>query len=364
MKTLAKVILGLIIALIVAAGIFGVMLYQTTNSPVGANGREPIQFTIELGTNSYQINAELAELGLIRNARLANLVVRLHGWSNIQAGEYELSFDLSLREIYALFKGGNGVEATVLHRVTIPEGETLPFIAGVMAPVTGLTAAELLTQWGDPEFLQRLIADYWFLTEAILADGIMYPLEGYLYPLTYDFINERYEVDELTRKLLDVTATRLEPVRGLIETSDFTVHEVFTFASIIEAETQNKDQMADVAGVFYNRLKMGIKLQSCATVQYILAERVTHVTYEMTFIDSPFNTYLYEGLSIGPVNSPSIGAIRAALEPASHGYLFFIGDIFHCIDGKTHFFTNFDDHQEFTRNYLQPSYDAGENVCR
>lgn len=362
MKTIQKILLGILVIALLGFGSLAIMIHRTAFVAIDERSETTTRYTIEAGMTPQNINDDLVNLGLVRNSTFANLVTRLNGWSHIQVGVYELSTALTMEEMYEKFMRGDVIEST--HRVTIPEGEGLAFIAAAMAPITGLTMEDLLIQWQNTELLQALIEEYWFLTEAILEEGIKHPLEGYIYPITYEFKEEVYEVGDLTRELLDITAKQLEPVRQLMEASSMTIHETFTLASIIEGETPNNEEMPMVSGVFHNRINMEMRLQSCATVQYILEERVVHVTGEMTRIESPFNTYLNPGLPVGPVNSPSIDAIQAALEPATHDYLFFIGDIFNCVDGQTHFFNTFEEHTEFSDNYLQPSYQAGESVCQ
>jgi len=333
------------------------------NKPIDVNATDITTFTIEAGMTPSMVNAALEDLGLIRSDGMANFIVRLRSWGDIQAGEYAVSTSMSLRDMYAMFSGGLIAEAPSV-RVTIPEGEILEFIAGAMSSVVDMPADELLATWQDPEFLRPLIDEYWFLTDEILNPVLYHPLEGYIYPITYEFRDETYTIEELTRTLLDMTALRLEPIRQELENHDWTIHEILSFASVVEAETQDIEQKATVAGVFHNRLDIGMRFESCATVQYIAPERQTHVTYEMIAIVSPFNTYQNPGIPPGSVNSPSIHSIKAAINPANHDYIFFIGDIFNCIDGRTHFFTNFTDHEAFYRDYLAPSYAAGYSVCQ
>ena len=362
MSHFKKIMIGIIITIVIVSGMFALFIYRTGFVPIDSNDETAVRYRIETGMTPRMITQELEDVGLIRNAMMANIIIRLNGWSTVQAGEYELSQALTLEEMFQKFESGDVAEAR--HRVTIPEGARLSFIAEVLAPVVGMDAEALLERWNDPELLQILIEDYWFLTEEILNKDLYYALEGYFYPLTYEFRDELYDVEEVTRELLDVTEQRLEILRESIETSEFTVHELLTFAAIIEGETQDNSEMANVSGVFHNRLAINMMLQTDVTVQYIADERNVRVDNEMLRIESPFNTYQNFGLPPGPVNSPSVHAIEAAMYPATHEYYFFISDMFNCVDGGKHYFTNFNDHLEFFNNYLLPSYEAGESVCR
>jgi len=382
MKVFLKII-GLLVAVgIVAAGFVGHNVHQTITEvltvPANEASTEFVRFRIDPGMTRNQIIEELASLGLIANAARVNEADRNQrignrlgigyflgwealDWSRVQAGEYELSPSLSLSEMVQMFV--NGDIASARHRITIREGERMTGIANDFAPVAGLSAEELLATWDDPEFVRPFIDEFWFLTDEILNEELFHPFEGYFRPLTYEFMEEFYTVEDITRTLLNETNREFDAIRQDIETSGYTVQELLAFAAIIQWEAANTEEMNDIAGVFYNRLRDGWRLQSDVGAQYIAEERQVHVTFDMIGVQSGFNTYMIYGLPIGAVSSPSMPAILAALNPTAHGYFFFIGDLFQCIDGKTHFFTNYPDHLAFQQRYLQPGYDAGHAVC-
>ena len=357
--------LGIVVIVAIGSLIAGYLIIdQHTHRPINTTGEDLYSIEIEIaaGMLPNDVNELLSYHGLIRNTSTANWIVRLNNWGAIQAGVYSLNQGMSLSDMYGMFLVGHVVEEETI-RVTIPEGETLEFIAHAFADALGFDGNELLTLWNNVDFLEELIDDYWFLTDEILAGNIIHPLEGYFYPITYFIPVSLEDLQALTRLLLDMTEHRMVDFRDEIEAHEMTVHEILTFASIIEAETQNVDEMLMVSGVFHNRLEIEKQFQSCATVQYVWPERRTHVTYEMTQVDSPYNTYRNAGLPPGAVNSPSIHAIAAVMNPVDHNYIFFISDMFNCIDGRTHFFTNYGDHSNFRRENLDPSYQAGESVC-
>lgn len=361
-----KVILGIVIALVILiAGIFGYLgtIYVKTQKPVNLSDETVINYTIEPGTSTKRVNAQLAELGLIEHPEMANLIVKLNDWSHIQAGEYELSPSMSLEQMYQKFESGDVVEPNTT-KVVIPEGYDLEYIAAGLSLIVDLSADDLLNEWKNIDYLKELVSEYWFLTDDIFNEGIKYPLEGYIYPATYSFLDKVYTVDEVTHLLLDVTAKKLEPVKSWFEQTSLSTHQVFALASVIEGETQNAEEMPMVAGVFFNRIKSGMYLQSDMTVLYALDEHAERVTEAMTKVQSPYNTYVTPGIPIGPVSSPSIEAIKAVLEPDENNYYYFIADMYGCVDGKTHFFETYEEHMSFYRSYLLPSYEAGTNVCK
>lgn len=362
MKLLLKIFGGLAILAVVAGGLGFFLLNRAAFTPHRPHDETVIRFTIEPGMGRNRLNEELARLDLIGSPALANLAVRFNDWTQVQAGEYELSPSQSLEDMYRLFAAGD--VAAARHRIAIREGDRMLNIADDFAPVAGLADGEtLLAIWDDPDFVRPFIEEFWFLTDEILDPELFHPFEGYFRPLTYEFRDESYTVEDITRTLLEFTEADLDPLRDEIAASGWTVHELLSFAAIVEGETPHLDEMADISGVFHNRLEAGWRLQSDVGAQYIADERQVRVTGDMVSVDSPFNTYMIFGLPVGPVNSPSLLALQTSLSPADNDYFFFAGDLFNCIDGRTHFNKEYADHDAFVERYLRPGYRAGYPVC-
>ena len=247
MRKVVSIIIAIIILVMLSVGGYGYYLYQTTLKPIDPQDETIINYKIEPGTSTKRVNQQLAELGLIEHPKMADLIVRLNDWSHIQAGEYALSPSLSLEQMYEKFRVGDVLEPDMV-KVTIPEGYDLEYIAAAMSHLVGLTAEDLLTEWKNTDYLKTLIDEYWFLTDDILQEGIRYPLEGYIYPITYAFLDKVYTVDELTHELLTLTESKLNPIRDLFEKSSLTPHQVIALASVIEGETQRTEEMPTVAG--------------------------------------------------------------------------------------------------------------------
>jgi len=316
------------------------------------------------GMRTSEVLEVLYEEGLIRNELIAGALVRIRGWSIIQAGSYQLYAGLSLEEMFSMFQTGDIIVPDTT-RFTIPEGLLLEGIAGILEEVFGHDAGDLMELWSDDDFLEELIDEFWFVTEDILDSDVIHPLEGYFYPITYFIPDEEDSPEEITRAMLSMTHDRVAALRSDVGEHDMTFHEILTFASIIEGETQDDSEMENVSGVFYNRMvaEPSIPLQTDVSAQYLAPERQVHVTYDMLDVESPYNTYTNEGLPPGPMNSPSINAIRAAMNPAEHEYYFFISDMFNCHEGGKHYFRTYPEHAAFRIAYLEPSYAAGESVC-
>lgn len=146
-------------------------------------------------------------------------------------------------------------------RIIIREGLTIPEVADAIAAEMPFTADELIAKWADTTYLQELIDKYWFLTDSILSDGIMYPLEGYLYPETYFITEEDPTIEDVTEVMLDMTDSELSSRKSEIEKSGFTVHEVLTLASIVEREGSNvSEEMPEDRRSFHQPSRSGMNL--------------------------------------------------------------------------------------------------------
>jgi len=286
--------------------------------------------------------------------------VRFNGWGTIQVGEYEVYAGMSLEEMFKLFEGPDGdyVDVCELNTcVIIPEGWELDQIARLMANHddinVDISRRRLLELWANEEFLAELIEEFWFLTDEILHPDILFPLEGYFYPIRHEIPLDVEDAREMTRVMLRMSERMFARYRNQVEEHDWTMHEILTFASIVQGEAANVSEMAGISGVFHNRYDINYPFRSCVTVHYFYpGERQMHVTIPMSQTPSPFNTYILAGLPPGPINSPQRAAIDATLEPVEHDYFFFIGDIYNCVDGGTMFSRTLDEHNQLVARYI------------
>ena len=205
------------------------------------------------------------------------------------------------------------------------------------------------------EYIRTLAQDYAFL-DADTLDNKDYRvrLEGYLFPETYAF-DEDADADAVTRTFLDHFQEIYEKYAHDFEDSDMSIHELITLASIVQYEASTAEDMKTIAGVFYNRLQEGMPLQSTVTVCYALYDDLDRSDSESwkaceasTDIDSPYNTYLNEGLPIGPIVNPGEQAIEAVLHPDENDYLYFIADIngVRGEQGKVYYSTTYEEHRQ------------------
>jgi UPF0755 protein len=313
-------ILGLIILILTLISIFS-YVFLNQGKPVSRFDNEPIIFTVESGTGPTQIVSDLKEQDLIRS--------ELYALDYIEKNElmfypnsYEVDKTMSTGEILNIV--ANPKSNSDYGKLVLYEGTTVVKTADAIEVATkgDITSKEMLKLWSDETYLQTLIDEYWFLTNEILNEEILYPLEGYLAPATYS-IPKGATPEEVTEMILDNTAQVFAPYEGMTFPNDYTLHQVLTFASIVERETITTEDKYLVSGVFYNRINQGMLLQSDITVLYALQEHKEIVTYEDLEVESPYNTYLYSGLPPGPIASPSSDSIDATINPTSSNYLYF-----------------------------------------
>jgi len=321
-KTVKRMLLWFLLIMCLGIGAAsGFALYIAQALQPTASGKA-VRVTIPPGVDSRQIAEILQQHGIIRNADVFRyyLVYKKQG-SKFQAGEYDMVPGMELDRIIDVLNNGETVKEEVI-RFTIPEGFTVKQIA------------EKLSEqgWVDYEaFLEAAgrAGDYKSrATEAIPRDSrLIHVLEGYLFPETYELKKQSSETDiigvmvkELDNKLAALPDGWQEQMNRL----GLTLHEILTVASLIEREVVLDEERPLVASVIYNRLKAGQPLQIDATVQYLLDKPKERLLYEDLQIESPYNTYLHKGLPPGPIASPSLASIQAALFPAESNYFYYV----------------------------------------
>jgi UPF0755 protein len=249
---------------------------------------------------------------------------------HLKAGEYEVPRDANAWAIIALLESGRVRQHAILH----PEGATVAELARALE-------AERLA---DVDAVTRVAADRKFLD----AHGIEGPsVEGYLFPDTYQFVRGM-TAEEMLGKMVQRMRTKLTPeIRARARDMGLSTHQLLTLASIIEREAIVKDEQRVVAAVFWNRLKIGMPLQADPTVQYAVAKERRALSRADLAVDHPYNTYVRSGLPPGPIASPGLGAIEAALDPAPVNYLYFVASD----DQRHHFSTTVQEHNAAVTRY-------------
>lgn len=307
----------LIVLIVIAAGIgYGWNAMQPT-----ATSDQVVPYTLKSGTSKSTVAEELAQNGLIKNALAFKVYLKLNSeGSEFKAGDYEFTPGLTYAQIITKLNNADVVVPKTM-KFTIPEGYTVTQIADKLSEAGFVDRDAFMKLVDDPSSL-KLAQELNVPT----GDGILHPLEGYLFPATYDLPIESTESDIIANMLL-ATRTKLRSIDNLdaqLKERNLTVHQLLTEASLVEREVVVPEERAQVAGVIDNRLKQNMKLQIDATVQYALGKQKERLLYSDLKIDSPYNTYLHEGLPPGPIANPGLDAIKAALAPEASKYLYYV----------------------------------------
>ncbi len=295
---------------------------------------DPVQFEVTPGMTFRQVTDTLMEKDLVRDPNLFIAMGRLSGLHRrVLPGEYFFMGQVSPWNVFRTVQAGK----VKLWDVTLFEGDTLKRIGASLAKDSLIPLEEFLDLKADPAFLSKL--------------GINAPsLEGYLFPDTYRFARglqaERVLMMMVRRTRVVLTPEIMEKAAsvGLDEKG------VLTLASIIEKEARVDEERAVISAVYHNRLKRGMRMQADPTVVYGL-DAGTIGNYGVRYHDlkrkHPYNTYIIKGLPPGPIASPGIKSIQAAVEPADVPYMFFVSN-----NDGTHVFTEtFKEHQEAVESF-------------
>ncbi len=326
-RTIALLVL---VAVILAAGVgfCGNLAYRDINGLDG-DGKSYV-IDVPAGAGASKVATLLSNRGIIKYPTLFKLYAG--NKYMFQQGRHSVSTSMTYDELLETFgsyaEGGVGEQVEVV----IPEGYELVQIAELLEQNGLTTKDEFLNEVNYGEF------DYDFVAQIPREEN---RLEGYLYPATYQ-IYPGTSAHDIVLMMLSAFNSNVMPVYNASGTTD-TVDYIVTMASVIEREAANESEMKTVSSVFNNRLYEGRKLESCATVQYILHERKTVLSVEDTEIDSPYNTYKYKGLPIGPISSPGLAAIKAALYPIDTDYMYFVADP---SGSKNYFSQTYEEHNE------------------
>ncbi|WP_394174570.1 endolytic transglycosylase MltG [Guptibacillus hwajinpoensis] len=323
-QTVRKIvfIILLLLTITVAAVITGGYFYmKNILEPVKPDSNESMTVTIPIGSSTSSIGNTLEEEGIIKDGTAFRYYVKYKNESGFQAGDYELSPSMTMDEIISIMKSGKVMKDAVA-KISVPEGIWLEDIAARIAKELDLEQEDVMNQLDDEEYVQALINEYWFLTDDVLQDDIRHPLEGYLFPATYDFVEEP-SVEKVVKEMLDKTDRVLGAYRSEIEDRDYSIHEMMTLASIIEEEASAEADRTKISKVFYNRLEEDMILQTDPTVVYARGKQSGEITQKDLDRESPYNTYTVKGLPVGPIANPGESSIVSAIEPADTDALYF-----------------------------------------
>lgn len=281
--------------------LIAILFITSVYFPLEENSTTRKIVNIPSGTNAKEIVIVLEKNEIIRknNYTFRILIKLMKLEDQLKYGEYDLSPSMNMLQILdKLVKG-----EVITYKITIPEGYTRTQIA------------EILDK-------KEIAEKETFLKLAKYSEKSW---EGYLFPDTYE-VPKKYGAENMIKVMLsNFNQIAIEnKFSDRAEEIGFSLDEIIILASIIEKEAKFSEEKNKVSSVFHNRLKKGMKLQSCATIQYILEEPKERLDENDLKIDSPYNTYLYKGLPPGAICNPGLDSIIAALEPEEEDYLYFV----------------------------------------
>lgn len=294
-----------------------------------------VVFKVEHGDTFGKINHRLFEAGIIQDKRLFHHYAKYKNLlSKFRAGAFQIKSGSTMTDVLEVLVHGQ----PILHSVTIPEGKNMYEVAKLMEAAGITTEADFLSVVKNPEFISEL--------------NISAPsLEGYLYPETYRFA----PATPAKTVVRTMVALFIKKTSSLEFNHPFLdKHQVITLASVVEKETGAKFERPSIAGVFTNRLKKKMRLESDPTTIYGIWHRYSGNIKKSDLLEfTPYNTYKVPALPQGPICNPSLEAIQAVLSPDSHDYLFFVSKN----DGTHVFTTNYKEHLQAVGNF-QKNADA------
>ncbi|MDP2304270.1 MAG: endolytic transglycosylase MltG [Ignavibacteria bacterium] len=280
-------------------------------SPNYYSGEEPKVIKITKGMSFGQVTDTLIANDVVKSKiafKIAGFIYDAE--SNIKSARYKIPNGLSYLDLLDMLKEGRGDQ---LREVKIYNGISLKGLQ------KKLKAENIILNNNIDSLLKSQ-------TTIRTFDPIIKSLEGYFLPGYYHFYenSETLEILQIMNDSLRVFIS--DTLISTIKRKGLSIHSVLTMASIIEGETNLTEEMPTISGVYYNRLKIGMRLQADPTLQYLQEGGWKRLLYSDLKIDSPYNTYKYIGLPPGPINNPGKQAILAAIFPQDNNYIFFVAN--------------------------------------
>lgn len=343
-------IIALILILVGGSAVLGGYFYvKSALNPVDPDNNKQTAVEIPIGSSTTSIGKLLEKKGIIKNSTIFKYYVKFNNISGFQAGKYAMAPSMTLDEITQTLQTGKLVREAVF-KIAVPEGLQLDQIAAIIAKNVDKTAEEISDALNDKEMIQRLMTKYpELLTEDILKDEVKHPLEGYLFPATYPFYEENPSIESIIEAMLNQTQLVIAKYADTMAEKEKNTHELLTMASLIEKEATAKADRHLISSVFYNRISSKMPLQTDPTVAYALGRHLERTLYEHLDVDSPYNTYKYQGLPPGPIANSGESSIEAALNPAESDYLFFLAEYG---TGEVHYAKTFEEHKKLKAKYI------------
>jgi len=351
-KIVRKIVAIVAIVFVLILGIVGLLGYNYVKSalkPLDPDATKTITVEVPIGSSLSSISTLLEKKGVIKDARVFKYYAKFKNESQFQAGDYDLTQAMTFDELIESLKTGKVYRKPVF-TMTIPEGLTLEQIGNIIEKKTPYTQKEFMDLVTSDSFVQQMIANYpELVTDEVLADNIRYDLEGYLFPATYSYFEEKPSLESIVKEMIGAMDKVVKNYSDVLAEKQMSVHQLLTFASLLEEEATAQTDRETIASVFYNRIDRGMPLQTDPTVLYALGSHKDRVLYEDLEVDNAYNTYKNKGLTPGPIAGAGKSSIEAVLNPSKTDYLYFLADK----EGINHFSKTYDEHLQKVEKYLR-----------
>lgn len=368
-KTAKRIVTAVVVVVLLSltiTGLAGWFYVKSSLDPINPQATEMVQVEIPEGSSTMEIGQILVDNNLIKNATIFNYYSKIKSYNNFQSGFYNLSQNMSLDELARALQESGTAEAQepIAGKVLVVEGYTIAQIAEAVTEnahtedkkdTTPFTKDDFLATVQNPDFINRMVATYPNLLSSLPAadSGVVYQLEGYLFPATYDYTEET-TMEGLVEQMIAAMDARLQPYYAELATKGLTVNQLLTMASLVEKEGSTDEDRRNIASVFYNRINAYMPLQSNIAILYAMGKlgQATTLAEDAaidTAIDSPYNIYVNAGLMPGPVDSPSLSAIEASFNPNKTEYYYFVADV---ATGTVYFSTTLEEHNQHVETYV------------
>ena len=357
-----KVMKFMTIVLVIAIFVIVIFCIVMANAlmPVDRNDTNKVEFKVQAGWGSSKVVDELYEKQLIKNDKLIKLYLKFNPQDNIKEGTYYISKAMSVTDILEMLSSNKSVENETIN-ITLVEGKRFTSYMEQVSSTFGFNYDDVMKVASSEEYLNKLIQKHWFITDDIKNDKLYYPLEGYIFADTYN-IRKNATIEEVLDTFIDELGTKLAPYKDTINGSSKSIHSLLTLASMIELEAgtgnftlSNGLEVSErkvVSSIFNNRLNQNMRLGSDVTTYYDAKRKMQDSINDVLTICNGYNTReeaaCVSGLPVGPICSPSLSSIEAAINPATTDYLYFVADK----DGKLYAATDYNGHIN-NINYLK-----------
>ncbi|WP_268912978.1 endolytic transglycosylase MltG [Lentilactobacillus sp. SPB1-3] len=352
-KKIIITVVTILVILLATLGLLGYNYFQKSLKPLDPNNEKVSQVHIPLGVSNKQIGSILQNQKIVRSGMVFDYYVKSNNLTNFRAGYYQLKPSMSLKTIAKELQKGGSAEPiqSSQSKILVMEGANIKDVSYRIGSTTDFSSKDFLNLMKDKKFINSLYAKYpQLLGSAMKAKDVRYRLEGYLYPATYP-VKKKMSLEDLVTQMVAKTNQVLTPYYSSIKKEKLTVQQFLTLASLAEKEGVSQSDRRKIAGVFMNRIKINMPIQSDISVLYSLGVRDKELTTKDLQNDSPYNLYVNTGYGPGPFDSPSLSSIQAVLKPLdrSKNYLYFVADT---KTGKVYYSKTYAEHQAKSAKYL------------